>query len=294
MSPWDGQGFADGSESMVVGLNSVAPGYFETLGMQIVGGRPFAPGDGAGAPPVIVVNETFARRAFPTGDALGQVVPMERSGYSGFTIVGIAKDATYYSFGELPQVQVFFAMGQVPQGRFALIVRTADDPLTHTNAVVRTINGLDPSLPVGRVETLESLYAGELAGYRTSANVVGLAGLIALLLAGVGLFGVMMFRVGQQTREIGVRMALGATTRRVARGVLARGLRLTAIGAVVGVAGSLALGRFIEGMLFSVPALDPISLILAPLVLILVATTAILIPARRAMRIDPMGAIRTE
>lgn len=294
LSPWAGHAFADGAETVTIGRNAVAPGYFETMGIRVVEGRGFADTDGDGAPLVAVVNRTFVRKVFPDGNAVGQSVPLLGAGGPPVLVVGVVEDATYYNFGEEPQAFAYASLAQVYQGRVTLVARTSGDPLAVAQEAQRAINALDPSLPFTRIETLQGIYDEQLAGYRTTASVVGMAGVIALLLASAGLFGVMAYRVTQETREIGVRMALGASRGVVARAVLKRGLGLTMLGVGIGIAGALGLGRFVEGFLYGVPPRDALALIGAPLVLLLVAAGAVVIPARRAMSVDPMEAIRAE
>lgn len=291
---WAGHSFAGGAETVTVGRNAVGTDYFATMGIPLVEGRGFADTDGPGAPLVAVVNRTFVRKVFPTGTAVGRSVPLLGDGGPPVVIVGVVEDATYYTFGEEPQAFVYASLAQVYQGTVTLVARTSGDPLAVAQEAQRAIHTLDPSLPLTRIETMQGIYDEQLAGYRTTANVVGLAGVIALLLASAGLFGAMAYRVAQQAREIGVRMALGASRGLVARAVLKRGLGLTMLGVGLGVVGALALGRLIEGFLYGVPPRDPLALIGAPFVLLLVATAAVVIPARRAMSVDPMIAIRSE
>jgi ABC-type antimicrobial peptide transport system permease subunit len=225
---------------------------------------------------------------------LGRPVPVQGSERPPYTIVGVARDASYYGFDEKPRLQLYASFMQMYQPSFAFLVKTTARPETLVAAVHEAIRTLDPDLAFPRTETLASLYDTQLAAWRSSARVVGLTGLIALLLASAGLFGVMSFRVSERTREIGLRMALGATRSNVARAVVDRGLRLTIAGAALGMAGAIAVGRFVQGMLYGVQPQDPVSLVAAPAVLIAVAVLAVLVPARRAMRIDPMRAMRSD
>jgi ABC-type antimicrobial peptide transport system permease subunit len=275
-----------------VGRNSVSAGYFEVMRIPLVAGRPIMEGDHASAPPVIVVNETFARTVFPAGDALGRTVPLNDG--PPFTIVGIARDATYYELGETPRMQVYSPTLQFFQPSVAFVVRTAGPPLESAKLVQDALHALDPDLAFSGIASLQQIEADQVASFRASAHVVGLSGFIALLLASAGLYGVMACRVSERTREIGVRLALGQTSAGVARTVLAGGLRLTLAGLALGTIGVLALGRLITSLLFATQPRDPLSLLIAPLVLLTVAGLALLIPAVRAMRIDPMRAIRAD
>lgn len=291
---WPGAAFAGGGNELDVGLNAVTAGYFETIGIPILRGRGILASDVEGSEPVVVVNETFARLAFPEGDALGRTVPIRGPDGPAFRIVGIARDADYYAFAEETRNQVYGSLHQAFGTTINFIVRTGAAPQTVVAPLREVLRTLDPDLAIVTIETLDGVYREQLASYRTSANVVGLTGLIALLLASAGLYGVMAYRVAERTREIGVRMALGESKRSVAGVVVGRGLRLTLMGVALGVSGALALGPLVQGLLFGVPARDPVALLLAPAVLLAVGLLAMLVPARRAMTIDPMRAIRSD
>jgi predicted permease len=291
---WPGASFAGGAVEADVGLNVVGAGYFDALGIPVLRGRAIEESDDERSTPVVVVNETFARTILPEGDAVGHTVPLRGPDQPSHLIVGVVRDATYYEFAEQSRLQAYGPVLQMYMPQLTFVVKTAVDPTALVRPVQDALHALDPDLALTNVETLESVYAEQLAGYRTSASVVGLTGLIALLLASAGLYGVMAYRVAERTREIGVRMALGATRRTVARGVLVRALRLTLAGVTLGLAGAFVLGRFVQALLFSVSAYDTASFLIAPLVLSAVAAAATLVPARRAMAIDPMRAIRTE
>jgi putative ABC transport system permease protein len=293
LEPWDGRTFADGRDVLTTGLNLVGPRYFEAMGMPIVRGRPITDADRPGGPLSIVVNQTFARLAYPDGDPVGQSVPLS-GGQDGAIIVGVARDATYYELAEDSWAQAWLAYGQVYQSGINFLIKTAGDPRVLVDPVQQAIHTVDPDIAFTRTETLDAVAAEQTARYRASASVVGLSGLIALLLASAGLYGVMAYRVSRRTREIGVRIALGATGVEVAGRVLARSLALVLLGSALGMAGAIGLGRFVEGMVFGISASDPLSLAVAPAVLLVVALFAVLQPARRAAAIDPMEAMRTE
>jgi predicted permease len=293
MKAWPGASFAGGRTEMDVGLNVVGAGYFEGMGIPLRSGREFEGTDVEGSTPVIIVNETFARRAFATLDVVGRTVPL-RGDAPPFTIVGVARDATYYELDEDPFPQAYAPFTQRYVSDITFLVKTSVNPSTLAGPVQRAILDVDPNVAFSTVETLESVHAEQIARYRATAHVVGLSGLIALLLASAGLYGAMAYRVAQRTREIGLRMALGATRRTLAWEVMARGLRLVVIGAVLGFGAALALGRLTASLLFEVRPNDPVSLVAAPIVLLVVAAAAVFVPARRAMRIDPMRAMRAE
>ncbi|HSC28438.1 MAG TPA: ABC transporter permease [Vicinamibacterales bacterium] len=293
LKPWPGSRLTD-SSGVELALNAVAPEYFTTIGIPLVNGRPIDRTDRVGAPEAVVVNETLATMAFGTTDAVGRTIPLAGADGPEFTVVGVARDSLYFDFQEDPWPVAYLSAMQHFQLGFTVIAKTADDPTRLTGPVTAIVRDLDSDLPIDRVETLQDVYEEQLAGFRASANVVGLSGLVALVLAGVGLYGVMAFRVAERTRVIGICLALGATRRRIAADVLRRGLRLTVVGGLLGMAGALVLGRFLRGLIYGVGTEDPVSLIAAPVVLVIVAMIAVLVPARRAMRVDPIRAMRTD
>lgn len=294
VEPWPGSTFP--GEKLDVGLNAVTPDYFATLGIPILRGRGFEAADLGGTRPVAVINETFAAAAFAGTDPIGKLIPVRGTSGPPVEVIGIARNATYYDFGEAPIPFAYLSSEQYFRPQLAFLIRAAAgvDPISLAPAVDRAIHSLDPDLPFPSIRALGSLYDAEIAGYRASATVVGLAGLIALLLACAGLYGVMAFRVAERTREIGVRMALGASRREVARSVVLRGLGLTAAGIGIGLVGAVLGGRLIASQLYGVPARDPVSLGMAVAILLAVAAGATLSPSRRAMAVDPLLAIRSE
>ncbi len=292
LEPWEGSGFADGRTQLTTGLNVVGSRYFEGMGIPLVHGRDFADEDRSGGARVVVVNETFARLAFGTDRSVGRTI--QRGSTPPLTVVGVVRDATYYTLAEERWPQVYLPFEQFYQPAVRFMIRSQSAPAALANPVRDVLHDIDPDIALTAVETLESVHAEQIARYRASATVVGLTGLIALLLACVGLYGVMAYRVAQRTREIGVRVALGASRREIAAIVLRRSLRLVLPGLIIGLAAALASGRLIESLLFGVPARDPVALVGAPLVLLMVALLATVLPVRRAVRIDPAIAMRTD
>jgi putative ABC transport system permease protein len=275
-----------------VGRNTVSENYFETMRIPIVAGRPIDATDRATSEPVAVVNETFARTVFEGASALGRTIPL-RDGQP-FTIVGIAQDATYYELGEATHLQVYSASRQFVQPNIVFLVRTSVPPTDLAKPVQDALHAIDANLAFQSVGALQDVADEQVAPLRASAHVVGLSGLIALLLACAGLYGVMAYRIAERTREIGVRMALGATRQGIARRVLGSGMRLAASGVVLGVLGALALGQLVAGLLFGVQPRDTLSLVAAPVILLGVAAVAMIVPVRRAMGIDPVRAMRVD
>lgn len=270
----------------------VTPGYFEAIGTPLLGGRFFTAADNADAPKVVLVNSALARRYFPGEDAVGK--RLELWGLKGVTIVGVvgdvkdtpdaleAKPAYYW-----PTQQMVFA------GMF-LAVRSASDPAVLTDAVRREVLALDKDLPVTDARTLEDTAVAAVAGARFTLLLVGAFAGVALILAMVGIYGVMAYTVTQRTHEIGVRMALGAQARDVLKLILSQGLRLTLLGVTVGLAAAFAVTRALSSLLYGVKAADPATFVAVALLLAAVALVACFIPARRATQVDPIVALRYE
>ncbi|MCZ6857621.1 MAG: ABC transporter permease [Gemmatimonadetes bacterium] len=273
------------------GFNSVGPDYFGTMGIPLVAGREFTVQDGVGAPGVVIVNEVIAATVWPGQDAIGKQVRV--SGVDG-TVVGVARNATYYNLGEEPRAQFYIPTLQDDGFSTAFLVRTAGLPLASLRSVQNEINTLDPNLAVSRTLTMEDALDSEIGRYRVSATLVSLFGFLALLLATVGLYGVLSYLVVQRTREIGIRVALGATRASVGATVLARGMKLAAAGIVIGVAGALVSAKFVTSFLYGISPRDPVTFIIVPIVLMAVACVASFLPARRATLVDPMVALRSD
>lgn len=293
LTEWPGADFAGGRDTLTVGLNVVAPGYFEGMGIPLLRGRAFARSDDRGTAPAVIINETFARLAFGDADPVGLTVPL-RDDWPPMLIAGVVRDAKYYQLDEAPWPQIYAPIQQFYQARVHFLVRARGDVTALARPVQQALLDIDPSLAFEPVETLSAITAEQVARFRTTAHLVGITGLIALFLACAGLYGVMAWRVSRRTRELGLRMALGATRRGLAADVLGKGLRLAALGVLIGLAASLLLGRLVEGMLFGVHPRDPVSLLVAPILLVAVAAASLLVPARRAMRVDPLLAMRAD
>lgn len=277
--------------TVLVGLNAVGPDYFDVMGIDIVSGRGIGPQDAPGTSPVIVVNQTLAELLWPDGDPVGRTFPELEEPY---TVVGVARDATYYELGEEPWTQAYLSVLQRYEPVVNFLVETEGDVTALVEPVQSVLRELDPELAFGMTTTLESVVDEELARYEVSAVLVSLFGAIALALAAAGLYGVVSFTVSRRTRDIGVRMALGADRRVVARQIVASGLRLAGAGIVLGVAGALVLGRFTEALLYDVQPSDPLPFAASCAALLAVTILACLLPARRATRVDPVEAIRAE
>jgi predicted permease len=300
---WTGGSNAPGTkydeETFNSGFNRVGPGYFETMGIPIVAGRGFNESDDELAPKVVVVNQQVAEQVWPGENAVGKTIvrgQLEAAAHyeNEWTVIGVAADAVYYEIGEDPWAQIYNAQLQDYGSRVTFVVATAGEPLAMVRQVEQVLRDYDPTLAIFDVTTLDDVVSQELGQFRIMAVLIVLFGLLALLLSAVGLYGVQAFLVARRTKEIGIRMALGALRRQVAGNVLGRGVMLAGIGVLLGLAAAYLSARLIQSLLFGVDARDPLTFVTVPVVLLLVAAAASLIPAVRASRVDPVEALREE
>jgi len=282
-------------ENLDVHHASVSPGYFDLLRVPLLAGRDFRPQDNENVPRVMIVNQSFARRFFDGRDPLGHRVQIDGK---PFTIVGMVKDSKYYSLSEAPQPYFYMSFDQVHEGSgeggVALYARTNGDARGFVPVLRREMLAIDPNSAGLTAMALSDYISAAWFGPRLGSLLLAVLGVISMLLAGVGLYGVMAYSVSQRTREIGIRMALGADPEGVLWMVLRRGLLLALSGIAAGLAIALAATPQIASLLYRVSPADPVSIAGAALFLIGVAVLASLIPALRATRVDPMVALRQE
>ena len=286
-------------ENMSFFYNVVGPRYFETLRTPLLSGRDFTPQDRAGAPQVVIINETLARRYFPDGGALGKrlifgayrgaPIPLQR-----LEIVGVVKDSKYLDMTEQQRRMMFLPLAQSYRPEMRLHARTAQDPTAMVAAVRREAQKLDANLPIYNIKTLDEQKDRSLYTARLAATLLSVFGGLALLMASVGLYGVMAYVVGQRRREIGVRLALGARQRDVFGLVIKEGMALVAVGVALGLAGAIAGTRLLTTFLYGVEPTDAGTFLGVALLLAAVALLANYLPARRAAQTDPMLALRAE
>jgi putative ABC transport system permease protein len=274
-------------------LNTVSPGYFQTLRLPLVAGRDVNERDDAQAPRVVVVNETFARREWPNASAMGQRIRFIDSD-NWMTVVGVARDAKHFGPADEARPQAYIPYTQSPQIFTSVVVRAKGDPMALGKDVRDAIWRVDRDQPVWKIRTMESLVDNALGSKRVLLGLVGAFAIVAVLLAGVGIFGVMSFAVTQRTHEVGVRMALGAHGSEVLRLIVGQGLRLTFVALVIGLIAASGATRLLASQLFGVTPSDPVTFAAVPLVLGTVAVLACYLPARRASRLDPLVALRRE
>jgi predicted permease len=292
--------FIDGRETTNQGgelsfWSIVGPDYFATIGTPLVAGRDFVAGDSSGAPRVAIVSETAARTYWPDAEAIGRIVRLNAPDSPAVRIVGIARDVKIRQLTERPQPYLYLPLAQSAAPDVSLLVRTVGDPRRVEAALRDLVARLEPDVPIAGVRTLEQMVAGRaLLLPRLSAQFAGVFAAFAVLLAVIGLYGVMSYTVNQRSREIGIRMALGARGSAVVAMVLRGGMRLAAAGLVLGVVLAFAATRLLAGLLFGVQPADPATYATVALLLAMVALAACVVPARRAARVDPLIALRSE
>ncbi|MEO6236897.1 MAG: ABC transporter permease [Vicinamibacterales bacterium] len=286
----DGYTPRDG-EDVTAFYNQVGPGYFETMGIPLVRGRGIVDRDVANRPRVAVINETMARRYWSGRDPIGATI---RYGSGPVTVVGIARDGKYQRLNEEPRNYLYLPVLQNYRGDLVLHVRTDRDPRLVLPAVQAAVHALDPNLPLFDVRTLDDHLRIRTLIPRMAAAMLGVFGLLGLFLASIGLYGVIAFGAAERTREIGLRMALGAGRSQVVWLVLRDGLALAAVGISVGLALASAAGRLVAGQLTGVSGWDPLSFLAAALLLIAVAAAACLLPALRASALSPLTALQRD
>ena len=278
-------------QSVEADRGTVGPGYLQTLRTPLVCGRDFTAQDNEGALPVAVVNRAFADRYWPGQNAIGKRVQTRGRWY---TVVGVAANGKYRRLTYDAAPLILMPLAQRYESEVTLHVRTTGDPQALAPSVQQTINSLNADLPLFNVTTLQRNMQMGSVFERIVAAFAGSFGLLALVLAAVGIYAVVAYTTRQRTHEIGIRMALGAARRDVFRQVLGQGLRLALVGLAVGVGVSLVMTRFLRGLLYGVGAADWLTFATVAVVLCLVALLACYVPARRAASVDPMLALRTE
>ena len=280
-----------------VPYDAVTPEFFDTLGIPVVKGRRFTAGDAPGGLPVVMVNEAFERRYFPDRDALGRRVGFGTApapDTTWYTIVGVVRDTRRAGVDRAPWAEMYFPHTQAQDPAMFVILRSSGDPLSLAAAAQAAVWSLDRNQPVSSVRTLRDMVDRTQANRRFTTLLLLVFACVALALAAVGVYGVIAYSTAQRTQEIGIRMALGAGRSDVLRLVLGEGAKIALIGLGIGVAGAALASRLLTGLLFGVPRWDPMTFAAVPVLLLAVAAIASWIPARRAVRLDPVTAMRTQ
>ena len=273
------------------------PDYFRAMGIPLLRGRGFTDADRAGTPRVLLISQETARRYWPNEDPIGQkLLTGWGSGDDRFggTIVGIVGDVRQFSLAQAPTAHIYGLFAQRPLDEMSIVMRSASAPATVLAAAREVVHGLDSELPLYDARPLDDLVRESIAERRFYALLLATFAGLALVLAAVGIYGVIGYSVQQRRRELGIRIALGATRKRVILMVMRQGMALTLIGAIAGLAGAGVLTRVLSGQLFGVSASDPLTFLAVPAILIAVALVACVVPARRALKVDPASAIRAE
>jgi len=273
---------------------AVSPDYFKVMGIPVKRGRTFTKQDGEGAPHVAVVSESFAARFFPNEDAIGKRIHITNGPQTWREIVGIVGTTKQYGLNSKTPVQMYEPLAQKPFSFMTLVLKTSGSPMSLARAAEARIQNVDPEQPVNQTRTLQEIVDRSVVGDRIMMTLLSVFGGIALLMAATGLYGVMAYSVTQRTREIGLRMALGAEQRRVLQLVIRQGMILTSIGLLIGLAGASVLTRLLESQLYETKTTDAPTFVGVSALLAAIALLACYIPARRASRVDPSIALRHE
>ena len=281
-------------EGFSTGFNVVGPNYFKTMETALLRGRDFTEADREGAPGVVIINATLANMLWPGEEALGKRVSVSGTNGPFLEVVGVAQDGKYRSLGESPYPYIYQPVLQSYDPKMTLVVRTKGEPQSVISVVREQIRGLDANLPISDIKTLKDQVDLSLFPSRVAAWTLAGFGVLALLLAAIGIYGVVSYSVAQRTREIGIRMALGAKQKNVLGLVLGEGLFVITVGLAVGLLLAFAVTRVIAGFLYGVGATDLVTFLTVPLLLGFVALIASYIPARRATKVDPLVALRYE
>jgi predicted permease len=286
---------ADVSDQWAPYQRIVMPGYFEAMDIPILAGRDVAETDADGAVPVALINETTARTLYPDQNPLGRQLEVDQGDDTGlFEVIGVVGDVQIFSLAAEPQLVMYFSHRQRQSSVMRLAVHTAGVPTAIVGQLREVLRGLDPDIPFAGVQTMEDVLSSSTSFQRTVAGAVGIFALVALLLAALGLYGVLAYQVTQRTHEIGIRVALGARAEHILRMVMGHGFVLVGVGLAIGVVGALGGARAIRGRLYEVGASDPVTFLSVVLFFSLVALVACLLPSWRAWRVDPVVAFRAE
>ncbi|HTB21011.1 MAG TPA: FtsX-like permease family protein, partial [Bryobacteraceae bacterium] len=278
--------------------HSVSPGYLRTLGVPLLRGREFTDADQQNAPLVGMVNAAIARQFFPNQDVLGKRFmfghPSTERSPKWITIVGVAADTKLYGLANPARLEVYLPLRQSVLSGMSLIVKSAADPAALTSSIRGAIASIDKDQPIFAIATMQELVNSSISPQRITLILLGLFSALALVLAAIGIYGVISYSVAQRTHEIGIRMALGADGGGVLRMILAQGVKIAGAGVGIGIFASFGLTRLMTKLLYSVSAADPVTFAAVAIVLVVVAMLACYIPARRALRVDPIIALRYE
>jgi putative ABC transport system permease protein len=281
-------------EDRVADVRIVEGDLFRAMGIPLLAGRAFDERDRTDSTPSVIVNETLARNVWPGEDPVGKTVLMSWGDEIPAQVVGVVGDVRLVQLDTVPRGTLYWPQSQLPNGFMAILVRGRDGRAPATADLRARIASLDPELPLSSIREMEDVVAGSLGRPRLTLSLMSVFGAVALLLAAVGIYGVVSFSVGQRAREFGLRMALGASSSDIGRLVLRQGLKLALLGVALGIASALAASRLVASLLYEIGPRDPWTVAGIALVLVAVALFASFVPARRATRVDPYAALRME
>jgi putative ABC transport system permease protein len=296
----EGRPVANVGEAPADLIQRVTPEYFDALGLTLVRGRLFTHEDDAQSPPVVVISEAMAQKHWPGEAAIGKRMKVFMPDWPWIEVIGIVKDVRHRGPNQEPRPRWYVPHAQAYVSAYSsplaatIAVRSSSDPTPLMGPIRNLMTEFDPSVPISNVRTMEQILDGALGGQRFVMTLLTVFGLLALFLAVVGVYGVISYAVSQRTHEIGLRMALGAKGSNVLTQVMLEGLILSLVGVGAGLAGSFALSRVFESMVFGITPTDPVTYGGVVIVLIIAAAGASLLPARRAARVDPVVALRDE
>ena len=285
---------ASDRDSHVAFTRQIFPGYFEAMGIPLVAGREFDRTDNRERDRVLIISETMANRLFGDESAVGRQIIVDMGEEVTFEVVGVVGDARLTWIGSEPRMAMYHSYYQAPGLTMRLAIRTAVEPASITGALREIVWRRDRNIPIEEIATMEALINDSVASQQIMAGTLSAFSFVAMLLAAIGLYGVLAFYVSRRVREIGIRMALGAQRRSVMRLVLVHGYRLVGIGLVIGLAGAYGVATLIQGMLYGIGTIDPMSYVGMSLLFAAVALLACLLPAWRATRVDPVIALQAE
>jgi predicted permease len=292
----EGRARASNEAPLRAGWRVIEGDYFKTMGIPLVRGRAFSASDTRGAAPVVIVNEAFARAAWPGEDPIGQRFTAGNAtrGSTAVTVVGVVGDVRHVSLDARPEPELYRPHAQTPMGAVTMALRTSGDPLALAGLARQAVSAIDADVPISDVRSMDQVMSGSVARPRLIMSLLLVFAGVGVALGAVGVYGVIAYAVGERRREIGVRIALGAEPGRVAASVLAQGVRYAGAGVAIGLAGSLAVTRVMRTLVFGVSTTDPLTFGGLSVFLVAVAALASYLPARQAARTDPMVALRAD
>ncbi|MFY9609208.1 MAG: ABC transporter permease [Blastocatellia bacterium] len=299
-SPYAPEGLTEEQKrNLLADHRCITPGYFQAMGARLVSGRWFDRQDSASARNVVIIDDLLARQTWPNESAIGKKIEAEHATDGDFVaqwgeVVGVVRHLRHHSLSKELRGQIYFPYPQSPREHLSYAVRTKSDPLSLVPAIRRELREIDGDMALNKVRPMKDYVNRGLASARFTAVLAGVFGGVALLLAAIGIYGVMSYTVSQRTQEIGIRIALGATVRNILLLTIGQGFKLTIVGVTLGCIGAVALTRLLESLLFGVSATDPVTFVAIALLLTCVALLACYLPARRATKVDPMVALKYE